>query len=101
VEVATALTFDQHLLAQIFQALRIAVNGELTSLTAMLEMAWEKLNKGGNLAIITFHSGEEKRVLQFAKANSIKLAEPIRPSVAELRQNLSARSAKLWTLIKT
>lgn len=100
VEVITALTSDQRDVAQVFQALRIAVNSELINLQELLVQAYKLLNQKGKLAIITFHSKEEDVIFKFAVDNKINVPEAIRPSVEELRNNLKARSAKLWVLEK-
>lgn len=84
--------------AQVYQALRIAVNSELPSLQSLLEQTWELIKPGGVVQVITFHSGEEKVVKTFYQ--NYGLVEVVRPTVAELRQNLRARSAKLWVLRK-
>jgi 16S rRNA (cytosine1402-N4)-methyltransferase len=93
--------------ARIFQALRIAVNQELSTLQSMLPQAWESLRSGGILQLITFHSGEEKLVRQQLEEwsvesclENINKSEFLRPSVDELRTNLAARSAKLWSIKK-
>lgn len=94
--------------ARVFQALRIAVNSEYDSLEAMLPQAWETLLAGGILVVITFHSGEEKIVKINLDRWRAQLGGEllfsqgfIHPSVAQLRENLAARSAKLWAIKKT
>lgn len=112
VEVITALTStggdaSKRMQARVFQALRIAVNGEYQALQEFLQRSWVTLAApDGVLAVITFHSGEEKLVesqfREWAKSRSgvVTGANPLYPSVDELRQNLRARSARLWRIKK-
>ena len=111
----------QHPAKRSFQAIRIAVNGELDVLPPMLKAAVEGLNPGGRLAVITFHSLEDrivKRTMQdlargctcprefpvcvCGKKPKIRLVtrKPIVPGEAELAENPRARSAKLRTAEK-
>lgn len=104
---------------RVFQALRIAVNDELGAVRAGLEAATERLKPGGRLAVITFHSLEDRIVKTFCReTSSPTLDRPewpaprpnprytfraltrhaISPSPAELAANLRARSAKLRAL---
>ncbi len=93
--------------ARVFQALRIAVNDELSRLQSVLPQAWNALVAGGTLQVITFHSGEDRIVKHMlakwvaeAKAEYLFKDGFLRPSVAELRENLRARSAKLRSIKK-
>ena len=87
---------------KIFQALRIAVNDELTNLEKTLPQALEILEKGGRLAVISFHSLEDRIVKNFFKNQPLGIAakKPITPSLAEIRSNPRSRSAKLRVIMK-
>lgn len=100
-------------LAQIFQALRIEVNSEMDSLRAMLNQAVEMLASGGRLAVITYHSLEDRIVKNFIKTGNVegvvekdffgRVSTSLRavnnkvivPSDEEVERNPRARSAKL------
>ncbi|XGB42162.1 MAG: 16S rRNA (cytosine(1402)-N(4))-methyltransferase RsmH [Nodosilinea sp. LVE1205-7] len=87
-----------HPATRTFQALRIAVNQELTVLESWLEKAPTWLIEGGRLAIISFHSLEDRLVKHGLKgASDLKVItkKPILPSPAEVEINPRARSAKL------
>jgi len=89
-----------------FQALRIAVNDELGCLKQGLFAAWEALTPGGRIAVITFHSIEDRIVKRYfaalAKEESGKLLykKPLAPSAAEIKSNPASRSAKLRAIEK-
>lgn len=81
-----------------FQALRIAVNGELASLERMLRDLPTCLVPGGRVAIISFHSLEDRLVKVAFRDDpryGVLTRKPIRPSDAEVASNPRARSAKL------
>jgi 16S rRNA (cytosine1402-N4)-methyltransferase len=86
---------------RVFQALRIAVNNEFSALEALLRQLPACLNSGGRVAILTFHSGEDRRVKKSFEAGlrdgsySQISPEVIRPSSAESRDNTRAAPAKL------
>jgi len=77
-------------------ALRIAVNSELENLEEVLPKAYNLLEEGGRLLVITFHSGEERIVKHFLK----KQGKIILPGQEEIFNNPRARSAKLYILKK-
>lgn len=89
-----------------FQALRIDVNNEFEVLDAFLEKLPDVLATGGRVAILTFHSGEDRRVKKsfkyfFNEGVYREIApDPIRPSLEECHANSRARSAKLRWAIK-
>ncbi len=78
-----------------FLALRITVNSELDNLKVALDKAFNLLEKGGWLVVISFHSGEDKIVKEFLKYSKL-----IVPSEKELLVNRRARSARLRILQK-
>jgi 16S rRNA (cytosine1402-N4)-methyltransferase len=87
-----------------FQALRIAVNDELRSLENALARLPDCLRPGGRLAIISFHSLEDRRVKEaFRDDARLKnlTRKPLRPSEAEIAANPRSRSAKLRVAERT
>ncbi len=87
-----------HPATKVFQALRIVVNDEYEQLREGLKGAVEVLTKGGHLAVITFHSGEDRIVKRFIDAHPQLKSITKRPIIAapeELALNNKARSAKL------
>jgi 16S rRNA (cytosine1402-N4)-methyltransferase len=89
-----------------FQALRIEVNNEFGVLDKFLDKLPFALAEGGRVAILTFHSGEDRRVKKSFQSlvrlgiYSEAAAEPIRPTAEEIFSNPRARSAKLRWAIK-
>ncbi|MBM3859156.1 MAG: 16S rRNA (cytosine(1402)-N(4))-methyltransferase RsmH [Verrucomicrobia bacterium] len=91
---------------RVFQALRIAVNEEFSALDMFLRNLPSCLNAGGRVAIVTFHSGEDRRVKKAFEAGwrdgvyADIAREVIRPSSAERHDNPRSSSAKLRWAIK-
>ena len=100
----------QRYYAQVFQALRIAVNEEMAVLEEMLMQLCDCIKPGGRVAIITFHSLEDRVVKQFFKGEVVEdpvygttrrvvfeavHKKPVEPTQAEIKENKRARSAKL------
>jgi 16S rRNA (cytosine1402-N4)-methyltransferase len=113
---------EGHPAKRVFQSLRIAVNDELGSLEAALPAALEMLRPGGRLAVIAFHSLEDRIVKQFLREKErgctcppdfpicvcghepeLRAIErrPIRPSAAEVAANPRSSSARLRAAVKT
>jgi len=100
-------------LAQVFQALRIEVNNEMDSLRGLLEQSLKVLRPGGRLAVITYHSIEDRMVKNFIRSGNVAgkmdqdifgnvstpwkalTRSPIVPDEAEIEANPRSRSAKL------
>lgn len=95
-----------HCATRTFQALRIAVNGELENLKKVLPSAISVLAPGGRLVVISFHSLEDRIVKDFfnqkSKEGLVKILtkKPITAESAELGKNPRARSAKLRAILK-
>ena len=94
-----------HPATKVFQALRIAVNNELEILKNVLPMAFKLLGKSGRLAVISFHSLEDRIVKQFFQSlpyaqAKIITKKPISASEEEIKNNPRARSAKLRVIEK-
>ncbi len=103
---------EMKFMAQVFQALRIEVNGELDALKALLEQSVEVLKPGGRLVIISYHSLEDRLVKNFLRSGNFegkiekdffgnvsgpfKLVSKLqKASDEEIKQNKRARSARL------
>ncbi|NCN52285.1 16S rRNA (cytosine(1402)-N(4))-methyltransferase RsmH [Candidatus Parcubacteria bacterium] len=99
-------TGKTHPATRSFQALRIAVNDELASLEEFIQVAVQHLSPNGRLAIITFHSIEDRivkhtfRTLAAEHGMTIITKKPVTASKEELAENPRARSAKLRIIQK-
>jgi len=97
----------RHPATRIFQALRIAVNRELEALEAVLPKALERLRPGGRLAVITFHSLEDRIVKwkfrEWASEEKVEILtrKPVTPQRGEMLENPRSRSAKLRAVRKS
>jgi len=95
-----------HPATRTFQALRIAVNDELGAVRDAIQSTWKLLRPGGRIAIITFHSIEDRIVkelfleLERSEGGKRITRTPIKPSDEELTENPRARSAKLRIIEK-
>jgi 16S rRNA (cytosine1402-N4)-methyltransferase len=98
---SAASRFRIHPATRTFMALRMAVNHEIESLAALLEQAPECLKSGGRVAIISFHSGEDRRVKEDFRDRALRRVyrpitkKPVTPTDEEARVNPRSRSAKL------
>ena len=108
VRMAVPRTFGRRInpATKTFQALRIATNDELEALKEGLKKGYERLSNGGRMAVISFHSLEDRIVKNFYKTKeredgAIISKKPIRPEETEIRENPRSRSAKLRIIEKT
>lgn len=99
--------FDRtHPATRVFQALRIAVNDELNSLTKVLPQTVKVVGKNGKILVISFHSLEDRIIKKFFKTyekeGKVKTLtdKPTIPSNGEVRMNPKARSAKLRVAVR-
>lgn len=93
-----------HPATKVFQALRIVVNDELGELERALPECVNLLKSGGRLAIISFHSLEDRLIKQFFKSTpalKVVTKRPVTASREEIAQNPRSRSAKLRVAEKT
>ncbi|MBR1868630.1 MAG: 16S rRNA (cytosine(1402)-N(4))-methyltransferase RsmH [Bacteroidales bacterium] len=110
---ALPVAAEHKVLAKIYQALRIEVNAEMRSLEKFLQGAAEALKSGGRLAVITYHSLEDRMVKNFIRSGRLDgevhtdiygrsecplrpvTRKPVAPAEEEIAANTRARSAKL------
>jgi len=110
---------NTHPATRVFMSLRIEVNREYETLERVLPDAFGALRPGGRLAVISFHSGEDRRVKQFMKKITAPLRSPgplpdpdvppparlltrklVRPGLVEVERNPRSRSARLRAVVK-
>jgi 16S rRNA (cytosine1402-N4)-methyltransferase len=91
----------RHPATKVFQAIRIFVNDELNNLSIALEKSLKILNPSGRIAVVSYHSLEDRIVKNFFRENSkrgllkIITKKPIKPTKVEILNNYRSRSAKL------
>lgn len=96
-----------HFATKTFQALRIAVNDEIVALQEGLEKGFNSLSSRGRIAVVSFHSKEDRMVKVFFREKKIKcegiliVKKPIIPTRDEIQENPRSRSAKLRVIEKT
>jgi len=97
---------NRHPATKTFQALRIAVNREYDSFTRGIEEAMKRVKVGGRIAVITFHSGEDRMIKTMFKAAAqgggfrAVNKKALEPAFEETRENSRSRSAKLRVIEK-
>ena len=105
--------YENKILAQVFQAIRIEINDEMGALHAMLKQCADVLKPGGRLVVISYHSLEDRLVKNYMRSGNTEgviekdffgniiapfksvTRKPITPSAAEMAENPRSRSAKL------
>jgi len=105
--------YENKILAQIFQAIRIEINDEMGALQAMLKQCADVLKPGGKLVVISYHSLEDRLVKNYMRSGNFEgilekdfygnviaplkpvTRKPVTPASAELASNPRSRSAKL------
>lgn len=97
VQILEKISDSQRLKARVFQALRITVNQELENLRQGLSEAVDLLEKGGRIAVISFHSLEDRIVKLSLKNSRMKIItkKPVLPIKEEIKENSRAKSAKM------
>ena len=106
VELAVGKRGRTHPATKTFQAIRIAVNDELGALEEALQKGRQFVRSGGRMAVITFHSLEDRKVKRLFREweevgyGTCLTKKPIAPSTEECRENRRARSAKLRCFVQ-